>query len=195
LSIILTNQFTNNGSFTLVDAKLKFTPDDWYGDSSVIDPAGSSYWDQASVRFSDGVNASPIIKVRTSRLYSETKPSGNPDGMPDSWMTTYFGNSDPDVGQNHKANDDADGDGLSNLTEFRLGTNPTDANSALKITGFSSTNLQFIAKPYEVYEIQTSQDFSSWIVATNPVMPIVTNASYSLNPSGSPRFFRVFKVP
>ena len=42
-------------------------------------------------------------------------------GMPESWQTQYFGatNQDP--------NADADGDGLSNLQEYQLGLNPTNA--------------------------------------------------------------------
>ncbi len=44
------------------------------------------------------------------------------DGLPDWWETLYFaGNADP--------NADPDGDGMSNLAEYRAGTNPTDRNS------------------------------------------------------------------
>src|SRR6266508_2198273 len=45
------------------------------------------------------------------------------DGMGDSWELTYFGNLD------RNATRDADGDGSSNLEEFRNGTDPTDSNS------------------------------------------------------------------
>ncbi len=45
------------------------------------------------------------------------------DGLPDWWEALYFaGNADP--------NADPDGDGMSNLAEYRAGTNPNDRNSA-----------------------------------------------------------------
>jgi hypothetical protein len=47
------------------------------------------------------------------------------DGMPDAWECQYFGcNADP--------NQDVDGDGMSNLAEYRAGTDPTNAQSAFK---------------------------------------------------------------
>jgi hypothetical protein len=42
------------------------------------------------------------------------------DGLPDEWENKYFS------GANAAPNDDSDGDGQSNLQEFRAGTNPTD---------------------------------------------------------------------
>jgi uncharacterized repeat protein (TIGR01451 family) len=49
------------------------------------------------------------------------------DGLPDTWKARYFGSPriNPDA--------DADGDGLSNAEEFRAGTNPADAASAVRI--------------------------------------------------------------
>ena len=47
------------------------------------------------------------------------------DGLPDSWEQIYFG------GLNQNATADFDGDGISNLTEFLDGTNPTNSASAL----------------------------------------------------------------
>ncbi len=52
------------------------------------------------------------------------------DGLPDAWETLY--SLDP-LNQND-AGLDSDGDGLSNLDEYRLGTNPRDASSGLRLT-------------------------------------------------------------
>ena len=41
---------------------------------------------------------------------------------------------------------------LANVTEWLLGSVPTNKNSNLRITSISATNLQFDAKPYELYE-------------------------------------------
>lgn len=47
------------------------------------------------------------------------------DGLPDAWEYTYFGSLAP------SANGDPDGDGESNLSEYRSGTNPADPNSVV----------------------------------------------------------------
>ena len=47
----------------------------------------------------------------------------NADGLPDAWKRYYFGD------QPQSAFDDPDGDGLNNLAEFQMGTNPTKPDS------------------------------------------------------------------
>ncbi len=49
---------------------------------------------------------------------------GDSDGLPDLWETQYFGQI-----ENQGSTDDSDlpsGDGYSNLTEYLLGTDPTE---------------------------------------------------------------------
>ena len=55
------------------------------------------------------------------------------DGIPDWWMMQYFGHPTGQAADNSRAQDDADGDGMSNLQEFLAGTNPTDPNSVFRI--------------------------------------------------------------
>ncbi len=59
------------------------------------------------------------------------------DGIPDNWMMQYFGHPTGQAGDLSLAQDDADGDGMSNLAEYLAGTNPRDAHSYLRITGIS----------------------------------------------------------
>ena len=46
------------------------------------------------------------------------------DGIPDSWMMQHFGHSTGLASDRSRAQDDADGDGMSNLQEYLAGTDP-----------------------------------------------------------------------
>ncbi|MGA2138961.1 MAG: fibronectin type III domain-containing protein [Verrucomicrobiia bacterium] len=59
------------------------------------------------------------------------------DGLPDCWMLQYFGHPTGQASDLSRAQDDADGDGLSNLQEYLAGTDPTNSASALQITGIT----------------------------------------------------------
>jgi hypothetical protein len=65
----------------------------------------------------------------TFKTTSGFAPDAMPNGLPESWKTTY-GISNPDA--------DADGDGQSNLAEYMAHTNPTNATSALQIIATQS---------------------------------------------------------
>lgn len=65
---------------------------------------------------------------------SQARLDTDGDGIPNWWMMTYFGHPTGWVGDNSRAQDDADSDGMSNLAEFLAGTNPRDPSSNLRIT-------------------------------------------------------------
>jgi len=176
---------------------LKVTQTGYFGDSSV-DPATNSSFFRKWVRFSDGVNCSPWTQVRVTAIFEDTRPAGAEDGLPDSWMSTYFGSINPSAGALSRAGDDKDGDGLSNLTEFLLGTSPVDAASRLQMLSFDATTLQWSATPYLLYTVESSSDLLMWTRFGNPTVPTTSigQASGSFIPAATERrFYRVQFAP
>jgi hypothetical protein len=67
-------------------------------------------------------------QVERIELHLGTLPEDSDgDGMSDAWEQQYFGPAGAEPG------DDADGDGMDNLAEYRAGTNPTDGDSRFEV--------------------------------------------------------------
>lgn len=148
---------TNNGSFSLNGNVLTYTPSGFFADGNVSN-LETGFFDRFEARISDGTNLSPPIDVRVVGLRSDTQPSGSPDGIPDSWVTSYYGSSNGTT-----ADSDTDGDGLDAKTEFLLGTDPTDPNSGFSITALNdSGELSWSSQLYGVYEVERSSNLTSW---------------------------------
>lgn len=195
LTAATNNAYNNGGTFSLSGSNLFFTP--VYTSGPRIDPATTSFYSILYTRFSDGTNASPYVTIRVVSFNPDSvTPS---DGIPDAWMTQYFGNTDPSVGLKHQATNDNDGDGLNNLQEYIAGMVPTNSTSAQRITFISTNQLQWQAKAYELYEVQlvTNLFSTNWIRFGNPVLPVTSTGAISnvYSPTASSRFFRIQKVP
>ncbi len=105
-----------------------------------------------------------VAYVKTSSIAPGT--DADHDGLPDAWEIQYLG------GTNATASADADGDGQSNLQEYLAGTNPTNADSALRITHAArdemapdSMTLRWDSVPTRCYTIQSRDsldDMASW---------------------------------
>ena len=191
LTLSIASSTSANGSFSLTGGTLRFTPSAFFSDSTRLDPTSGSAYDRAFLRFTDGVNGSPYLEVRVLSFNADTFS----DGMPDNWMTQFFGSANPNAGSLRGPNDDNDGDGVSNLNEFRLGTSPVDANSVLRFTSGTTAGLNWFATPYEVYEVQGTTNFTNWFRAGNPVVPTTTNGSFTNFPATDRLFFRIKRVP
>jgi len=79
----------------------------------------------------DNARASGIQVRKIADLDSDA------DGIPDWWMLAYFNHATGEANDNSLASQDADGDGMSNLQEYLAGTDPTDPDSAFRITNIS----------------------------------------------------------
>jgi len=92
------------------------------------------------------------------------------DGIPDAWENAH--------GLNATVNDatlDADGDGLSNLAEFRAGTDPQNAGSFFTVSAMSilptgELAVSWNAAAGKVYQIWTSNDLLNWNAETPLVL-------------------------
>jgi hypothetical protein len=100
-------------------------------------------------------NNTPGIASSFATLTVLTDTDG--DGMPDPWEITYSFNHQ----NGGDASGDADSDGLTNLEEYRAGTNPRDAQDFLKIESIESemavngtTRVSFLAVSNRTYTIE-----------------------------------------
>ena len=198
LSLVTTGPTAGSAATeSFVGNTLKLTQGGYYGDAT-LDPAGNSFYYLKWVRFSDGVNCSPWTRVRVTSLFEDTQPSPSRDGLPNSWMITYFGSATPSPGNLSRAGDDKDGDGFTNLQEFQMGTHPGSSASRLSVSGLASNSLTWTSAAYQVYVIESSTDLLTWTRFGNPVLASgsSTTAQGSFLPlGGTNRFYRVFFAP
>ena len=89
------------------------------------------------------------------------------DGMDDNWEIAYFGSTARD------GSGDFDGDGMSDLEEYRAGTNPRDPLSNLRLSPIQYSGGQFVATfnalPGRTYRIDFSDTLlaGSWVKLTD----------------------------
>src|SRR6185437_5757825 len=112
------------------------------------------------------------------------------DGLPDAWEMQYFGTLA------YGANDDPDHDGLSNYQEYIAGTNPSNANSVLRVTEINAAsgqvNLTWNSVAGKTYTIYSASQIGG------PYTPVLTmpsagngQTSTNLTGSASNQFYRV----
>jgi hypothetical protein len=98
-------------------------------------------------------------QIQIRFFYQIHDPDANGNDLPDVWEQDYF----PD--QSVSANDDADGDGTSNLMEYLAGTDPTDSSSVFRsppsMSG-STFALPIQTTPGRIYQVWVSKDLKNW---------------------------------
>ena len=94
------------------------------------------------------------------------------DGIPDGWMTQHFGHATGQSGDFSQAQDDADGDGMSNLAEYQAGTDPGNAQSYLRMTTFvaggtNGVQVTWGSTSNRLYAVERAASLASPIGFTN----------------------------
>jgi len=133
----------------------------------------------------------PASVAATVRTWGE---DANFDGLPDDWQARYWG-SDP--AKWPSANEDSDGDGVSNLMEFLAGTDPTNPNSVLRTRiadNGQGWRVHWDTQPGLVYHLQTSSDLVSWTNVGVTRFAAGTNDSVLIAPPSGRSFFRIIRV-
>jgi hypothetical protein len=95
----------------------------------------------ADGRFTAFMKAPPNDEIR-SQIYVYDRDSGDGDGMPGAWETTFGLNP----GNLTDANADPDLDGVTNLQEYLLGTHPTAVASATRYFAEGAANAFFTTR-------------------------------------------------
>lgn len=121
-----------------------------------------------------------------------TNPDSDNDGMADAWERTYG----LAVGSNDSGGD-LDGDGLTNLQEYQLGTNPKSGTSFFKATLSAAPStpgtyqLTWNSVPGKTYIIEWSPDLTTPFVAQRTVTATAATTTESIINSGATGFYRV----
>jgi hypothetical protein len=126
------------------------------------------------------------------------------DGIPDWWMIEYFGHPTGQAGDLSLAQDDADGDGMSNLQEYLAGTDPTVPNSVLAlnispVASGTSAVLNWTAAPGKSYQILSATNLNNavWSVVPGSAGAGVARAigglrSFTIPATNAPCYFRIW---
>ncbi len=125
-------------------------------------------------------------------------PDSDGDGMEDDWEISYFNTL------SRNGTSDLDGDGATDLAEFRAGTDPTDVGSIFRVITITSLNggqtrLVWSSFPGRSYRAQYKDGVgdSAWIDLPGVITPIGTTASTTDESPGPhvQRFYRVMLLP
>jgi hypothetical protein len=136
--------------------------------------------------------------INQSATITRTVINESTDGLPNTWWNQYFGTT-----SGVSASADPDADGFTNAQEYALGTNPSNANSAFRITNLTrSTNsvtISWASVSGKSYKIQNSSSLSdnSWQDVADSQITADSNSTtqtVTTNSSATRNFYRVMLV-
>jgi Tol biopolymer transport system component len=124
------------------------------------------------------------------------------DGIPDLWMMHYFGHPTGQASDLSLAQDDADGNGMSNLEKFLAGLDPTDPASILSVqiqalvsatnNAMNNVTLSWPAVPGKNYQVQYKHNLNDSVWLEVPGAAVVGNqGSLTVPADQSSRYYRV----
>ncbi len=171
---------------------------------SSLSPAGQS---TAGGTGAGGSGAYPWWATKENLLYDAPRleiegilvsdEDADADGLPDDWEQFWWGSLTVAVA----ASGDSDGDGATDVAEFRAGTDPTRAASVLRVTGQAlgadgRWTLEFPIESSRQYQVETSPDLAVWAAVPGATTYPQTGLARWVEETpatdgGAPRFLRV----
>ena len=156
------------------------------------DQAGTMQYDargQMARTFEVRVDAAKEVRFH---YYSVTNVNVRA-GLPDWWWRRMLRGA---AGESlaGRAAGDADGDGVTNLAEYRADTDPLDAASQLRILAFSSTNLVWRGGRACTQVVERAENLAHgavWRGVYTNVPPTATEVRRPMTPTGSRAFYRI----
>jgi hypothetical protein len=136
--------------------------------------------------------------INQSATITRSVLNENTDGLPNLWWDQYFGTT-----SGMSASADPDSDGFTNAQEYALGTNPTNANSAFRITNLTRTTnsvtITWSSVSGKSYKIQNSNSLNdnSWQDIANSQITATSSSSnqtVTTNSFATRNFYRVMLV-
>jgi hypothetical protein len=151
---------------------------------------GSMHSFKLAYRLEDG-RRSPLSHPASGRTWGADE---NFDGLPDDWQATYWG---ADPGAWPVPSSDRDGDGASDLQEFLAGTDPSDAQSVLKVqiqTDPYGMQIVWNTQPGLIYQIQISSDASEWAPYGTPRFAAGHSDAVVLDSGANVLLYRIIRL-
>jgi glycosidase len=147
----------------------------------------------------DNARISGVQVRKIADVFSDT------DGIPDWWRLGYFGHAHGSAADSSRGGDDADADGVSNLTEFLNGANPLNlasvpAGPVFNVTQIALTNgkvqMSCVAATNWTFQLQRRDTLGAgpdWtnINAALPGTGGTLPFSDDLAPASTARFYRI----
>ena len=143
----------------------------------------------------------PFLQVKFSHAGGQTQLAFGPDsvgdGISDSWRLAYFGSTATNASS--CADCDPDGDGMSNLQEYLAGTNPLDANSALRIVHLDggAQMVVWTSVPGKTYQVLATTGLPGpFATVGGPITAAGRTATFTDTAAASTnKFYRVVALP
>lgn len=154
---------------------------------------------QLQIVFSPVVDNARVSGLQARKIADVFSDS---DGIPDWWRLAYFNHALGQAGDLSRGSDDADGDGMLNLDEYRAGTDPVNAASVFAIMNLdlsSGTNVQLDVSSVSnrSYQLLRRDVFGEgaddWFTIGVP-LPAVSNTIRLVDPAGPTNSLRFYRI-